>query len=347
MNQASTPQLPRSLLAAVAAAALPLALLALGACATAPAGSGADTAEAPAPPSAPLPDLWEAAGVGDVSGLEAHRSAGTNLDSLHPETGVTPLAVAIGVANNDAARWLLDNGATVDARNRDGGTALFGAIFLGRADGARLLLERGADPALRNGEGLSLQDVASADWQTTSYILGLLELDIERQALEAGRQEILALLRSAQSAADPDDIWAATAAGNADAVRRLIAGGIDVNKREPSGSTLLTIAAIAGQAEVAELLLEAGADVNGRNYQNGSTALHAAAFIGQADMVALLLERGADPQAMSDDGGTPLTLAELDWGTTQYVAAMLQVPVEEETTMAGKAKAAELLRARL
>lgn len=332
----SSPLLPRAILA-LAATTL---LLAVGACQTAPA-----VPEAIEPPQ-PLPTLWEAAAGGDIDALEAHRQAGTSLNSLEPEAGVTPLTVAVGSDQRETAHWLLANGADVNARGGDGGSSLLAAAFLGRADGVRLLLEAGADTSVRNDNGLTAWDMLALDWQTTSYILDMLEMDLPREQLEAGRREILALLQPALDAASADDIWLAAATSNVEAVQKLLAGGFDANKRNPdSGVTLLTTAAIAGATEVAALLLEAGADVNGRNYQNGTTALHAAAFVGQADVVALLLEHGADPAAMSDDGGTPLATAELDWQTTQYVASMLQLSLEEEATMAGKAKAAELLRA--
>ena len=322
---------------ALAAASLPLFFLA--GCATLPESE-------PVPP-AELPTLWEAAAAGDIDALEAHRQAGTSLNSLEPEVGVTPLTVAAASYQHEAVHWLLANGADVNARGGDGGSALLTTAFLGQADAARILLDAGADAGARNDNGMTAWDMIALDWETTSYILDMLEIDLERDALEAGRQEVLVLLQPALDAASADDIWLATGTGNVEAVRKLLAGGFDVNKRDPdSGVTLLSTAAIVGNAEIAALLLDAGADVNGRNYQNGSTALHAAAFVGQADMVALLLEHGADPAAMGDDGGTALAAAELDWQTTQYVASMLQLALEEEETMAGKARAAELLRAR-
>lgn len=338
MNQ-RPPSLPRMARPVLALAAATL-LLAVGACKMAPA------VPEPAEPPQPLPTLWEAAATGDIDSLEAHRQAGASMNSLEPEAGVTPLTVAAGSGELDAVRWLLANGADVNARGGDGGSSLLAAAFLGRAEAARILLEAGADAGARNDDGMTAWDLVGLDWQTTSYILDMLEMDLPREVLEAGRQQILVLLQPALDAASADNIWLAAATGNVDAVRKLLAGGFDVNKRDPdSGITLLSMAAIAGNAEVAQLLLDAGADVNGRNYQNGSTALHAAAFVGQADMVALLLEHGADHAAMSDDGGTALSVAELDWQTTQYIGSMLQLSLEEEETMAGKAKAAELLRA--
>ena len=339
MNERRAPSLPLRTALALAAATL---LFAVGACQTTPAEP-----EVVEPPK-PLPSLWEAAAEGDIDSLEAHLKAGANLNSLEPQFGVTPLTIAVGSDQSETTRWLLDNGADVNARGGDGGSPLLAAAFLGRAATASILLDAGADTSVRDDNGQTAWDMIALDWQTTSYILDMLQIDMARETLEAGRQEVLALLQPALDAASEDDIWLATASGNIDAVRKLLDGGFDANQRNPdAGVTLLSTAAIVGNADIAMLLLEAGADVNGRNYQNGSTALHAAAFVGQAEMVTLLLDNGADPAAMSDDGSTPLDVTQLDWQTTQYVASMLQLALEEDETMAGKAKAAELIRARL
>ena len=333
-----------------AAAALSLLLATNLACTTTETVEPAETAQPedvpPAPPpAAPLPDLWEAAGAGDIDGLEGHRRAGTNLNSLHPEAGFTPLVATVVAEQDEALEWLLANGADADARNGDGGTALIAATFLGLPEAAGALLASGADPAASNDEGQTLWDIAALDWETTRYIADFLELDIEREAVEAGRAEILEMLQPQLAALSADDIWLATATGNIEAVRTLLAD-VDVNQRSPdTGTTLLTLAALFGHTELAALLLDAGADVNGRNYQDGSTALHAAAFLGQAEAAQLLLERGADINAVSDDGSTPLATAEVDWDTTQTIARMLQVPVQEEAVVSGKAKVVELLKA--
>jgi len=67
-----------------------------------------------------------------------------------------------------------------------------------------------------------------------------------------------------------------------------------------------------GSIEMAELLLERGADVDTQHHM-GTTALHLAARAGQRDMVAFLLERGAriDRIGRKFDarGQTPMQLA--------------------------------------
>jgi ankyrin repeat protein len=52
---------------------------------------------------------------------------------------------------------------------------------------------------------------------------------------------------------------------------------------------------------LARLLLDSGADVNGRG-EGGFTALHSAAQNGDEELARLLLERGADPSLATEDG---------------------------------------------
>ena len=57
----------------------------------------------------------------------------------------TPLFIACEAGNVDAARLLLDNGATVDRADKNGMTPLYIACWKGHVDTARLLLEKGAE----------------------------------------------------------------------------------------------------------------------------------------------------------------------------------------------------------
>jgi ankyrin repeat protein len=93
---------------------------------------------------------------------------------------------------------------------------------------------------------------------------------------------------------------------------------------EADGTTPLHCAAWKGHAEVAAMLLDAGAEINtlSQDTHYGGTPLHAAAHGNQKAVVALLLERGADTAIVSCNGRTPL----------------------EETTLHNATAAAKLLR---
>jgi ankyrin repeat protein len=77
---------------------------------------------------------------------------------------------------------------------------------------------------------------------------------------------------------------------------------------EADGTTPLHCAAWKGHVEVAEILLNAGADLNAVNQDAhyGGTPLHAAAHGNQKPVVELLIRRGAALDVVSCNGRTPL-----------------------------------------
>lgn len=87
-------------------------------------------------------------------------------------------------------------------------------------------------------------------------------------------------------------------------------GTCDLDRRNDRGETVLHGASVLGRADIAELLIRAGADVNASAY-DGATPLHRAATNGNTDIAALLLRAGADAKARSTGGLTPLQSAAL------------------------------------
>lgn len=80
---------------------------------------------------------------------------------------------------------------------------------------------------------------------------------------------------------------------------------IDVDAVNANGETPLMMAALRGNLEWAQRLLDRGAKVN----REGWTPLHYAASGGEPKLVRLLLERGAVLDAKSPNGTTPLMMA--------------------------------------
>jgi ankyrin repeat protein len=99
--------------------------------------------------------------------------------------------------------------------------------------------------------------------------------------------------------------------GDNETVKRFLDSGMSVNlldKRDKELSTVLMVAAMAGQTETAKVLLARGAEVNAKTKQ-GRTALTWAAWRGMTDTVKALLAGGAEVNSRDQWGGTPLNFA--------------------------------------
>ncbi|HUI45595.1 MAG TPA: ankyrin repeat domain-containing protein [Nitrospirota bacterium] len=97
--------------------------------------------------------------------------------------------------------------------------------------------------------------------------------------------------------------------GNVDDVKQIIEDGLNVNVLR-DGVTPLMIAASKGQTEIAEVILQAGVNINAKS-DDGETALHKAAFDQEkTDVVQLLMESGIDIDAKNKAGKTAFNLAE-------------------------------------
>lgn len=139
------------------------------------------------------------------------------------------------------------------------------------------------------------------------------------------------------------DIWSIAKQGNIDGLQQLIEEGADVNGRDSLGVSSLEWAAMYGHPEAVALLVENGADVNARNRQ-GSTPLHAAACFGRTAAAEKLIELGADPDVANDRGDTPLHAARLDMNIVQFIAGILQMPVDTEAVAVSKRETAVYLQ---
>ena len=105
-----------------------------------------------------------------------------------------------------------------------------------------------------------------------------------------------------------ENLMRASAHGDLDEVKKLLAQGINVNARHTNAMTALMFASGKGHQDIAKFLLEKGADVNAKD-DAGFTALMAASVAGQVSIVDLLLQKRADVNAKATKGNTALMMA--------------------------------------
>lgn len=124
------------------------------------------------------------------------------------------------------------------------------------------------------------------------------------------RQSLLALMvaivmtaaMSAQQSASP--LADAAMKGDKAAVKQLLKDGADVGVAQGDGMTALHWAAERGDAELAGLLIYAGANVQAVTRIGQYTPLHLAAKSGSAAVVKALIDAGANVNAKSDPSGS-------------------------------------------
>jgi hypothetical protein len=141
--------------------------------------------------------LWAALQLGDLKAAAGHLAVDGSLTNLHQLFGLPPLQWAALNGQRDALALLLDRGAPVNGRSRDGHTALHGAAFMGHAESVRLLLERGADVNAASNNGETPLHNAGVDFDAVRYISGLLGLQVDQAQWVEGRKTVRAQLEAA------------------------------------------------------------------------------------------------------------------------------------------------------
>ena len=280
----------------------------------------------------------------DIAGLFLELGADVNTSGTVERS---PLECAVH-CSAEFVKLLLDKGAQVNGKSKNGVAALTAAARLGKADTVRLLLDRGVDastrtkrrmtpltavavgPGFRKASGKSPAgdsylevvklllekgaEVDAANWQGRTLLMA---------AAKEGHPEIAELLLEKGADVNAEDntgrpaLMYATEAGDSKTIGLLIAKGADANAKNRYGETALMNAVDRGRVEAVKLLLESGADPNAK-LDDGSTVVMTATIPGQVDVVKLLLEKGADVNAQTEDGSTALTWAAV-LGRTELV----------------------------
>lgn len=212
--------------------------------------------------------------------LLGYGGAGTEATGDHLDT--TPLTLAAGLGMTTVVESLLALGAQVNrACNRvvaglqaeplgeSGSTALMMAAKHNHPEAVIALLKAGADPHQKDGEGRT-----ALDWAGSAAAEAFQRAGVTRAEATLG-----------------DRLLGAAEAGDLDSLREALAGGADPNVRDDRqrhlGWTPLIWAAAKGHVEVAEALIQAGADLEAAEEGN----LQALKWLGSETATETLREQ--------------------------------------------------------
>ncbi|MFF8592783.1 ankyrin repeat domain-containing protein [Streptomyces sp. NPDC015220] len=240
-------------------------------------------------PGTGLSALMIAAGQADASTVRALIDGGADVLTADSRAGATALHKACQGGSLEVVKALVEAGAFVDAvAPTTGHTALMDALWYKYPDIAGYLLDQGTALQVHTHYGFSLE-------QHFAYELNVNTFGKDR-LLEA--EEHLKARRAAdERAVAEQELMAATAKGDTERVRELLAGGSAVDERSPNLSgfndshTPLLVACRDGHDEIVRLLLAAGADVNAVEPTFGAVPLHKAVYNGHAGITADLVRQ--------------------------------------------------------
>uniref|UniRef100_A0ABM5GFJ3 Protein phosphatase 1 regulatory subunit n=1 Tax=Pogona vitticeps TaxID=103695 RepID=A0ABM5GFJ3_9SAUR len=203
--------------------------------------------------------------------------------------GLTALHQACIDDNIDMVKFLVENGASINQPDNEGWIPLHAAASCGYLDIAEYLISQGAHVGAVNSEGDTPLDIAEEEAMEE-----LLQNEVNRQGVDieaARKEEERIMLRDARQ-------W-------------LNSGRINDVRHAKSGGTALHVAAAKGYTEVLKLLIQAGYDVNIKDY-DGWTPLHAAAHWGKEEACRILVENLCDMEAVNKVGQTAFDVADED-----------------------------------
>ena len=140
--------------------------------------------------------IWSAAKNNDVEALAEHLNQVEDINATDPRHHLTALHWAALNGSLNAADWLVDRGADINAKIKDGSTPLTHAAFTGRPKIVELLIAHGADLNPVNTFRSTPLDAAMAEWGIVAWIAGTLELELGEQDVKAGQLAAIELLKA-------------------------------------------------------------------------------------------------------------------------------------------------------
>ncbi|KAF3185298.1 hypothetical protein TWF788_004617 [Orbilia oligospora] len=252
-----------------------------------------------------------------------------NLDA-EDSYGETLLSTAIRYEHESTIKFLIQKGADIQHKNREGKTPLLIAIERAHIEVGRLpvdIEEGESDESALLAVAQRREGVVRLLLENVEYIYEAADLmwDTVLRGRGGGIDIARLLIEKVAGLEDADGRQAAlicaAANGNEDIVRALVRAGIGPEVKHKYGITPLIAATRYNHRAIVEFLIVEGASVQAKTeygrtplsiaaeYDDLQTPLSLAAENGREGTVRLLVEKGADWRTIDKNGDTPLSLA--------------------------------------
>ena len=250
--------------------------------------------------------LLDAVKNSDRDKLKEMIAKGADPNSLRWCRGATLLHLA---GDKDIIKALVKAGADINARDRDGYTPLDWACASHDYCRKDLLLELGAEP----GEGYEILSVGHNMTKIREMLDRGADINtVDRKDYSVLHNYVLSSASLMNSKYLEPDLKSSIKQFELASIRELVERGANPNTTSRSGweagRTPLHDIASMNVVEIAEILLDANADLEAHDRYYHNTPLIFAVEYGCREMTGFLLDRGADVSARDSSGRTALHL---------------------------------------
>ncbi len=208
--------------------------------------------------------------------------------------GKTALMYAAQKGQLSIVKYLIAQGADVNHKDSNGATALTDAAQFGNLEVVKYLVSKGANVNDKrdNGQSALMEAVQSKNVELVKYLVSK-GANINDKEYSYGKSALMIAYKL-------------------EIIQHLIANGANVNDTysNASGSAVLLNMIYAGEScgrdlEAVKYLISQGADINSKEY-NGTTALMLASSNQKLDIIKYLIAQGANVNAKDNDGRSAL-----------------------------------------
>jgi len=214
---------------------------------------------------------------------------------------------------------ILDKHAFIDARNREGDTALHIAVRMNLRENGEFLISRGASIFSANAAGDSpLYNALTAPSGIRYWIInpntviakdGLGNNMLHYAAGWKLNNAIPVIIQrgvpvESTNATGETPLFMAVKSNSPSTIKALLDNRANLKATDSQGYSLLHAAVRWNAVDAASFLIKNGIDINAHSL-SGDTALHLAVTLGLSDMGSLLISEGANLEVRNIDGNTP------------------------------------------